>query len=452
MDAVNLFNQLKESVLAGNIDHAQFLVNSMDCQSLLAEAEKRAAEISDKYDRLKEAEQLRIEFLATISHELRTPLNSIIGYNSLLEEGVYGGLNEKQIRAIQRVDRNATRLLTLINQLLDLSRLEAGMISVFHEKADLVTLVKEILEDYHAVAEEKGIGIELTHPFKGVEVETDASKLRELIRQLISNALKFTYEGKVKIDIQADENGGQITISDTGPGIEEEKREQIFELFRQGEAYLSRRHQGAGLGLAIVRKLADLLHIQIELQSQPNQGSTFFLSIPDLSHQEKKRDEQAELKGDSSIPLTINKDSDDKQTESIAFNANQSVLIVDDDPYTVEILTEFLENRGHYRVIKAYSGMHAMINLAQSCPDYLLVDLLMPQINGERVVQYCRELWGEKVKIVVITGKDLSPRDVELLENQGATIIRKGDYTTQNLTQSLESVIPIPCLIQAHHA
>ncbi len=439
METLDLFKQVKNAILTGEYEKARELVNSHDCEKKLARAEERTRYLEAKLNQFKEAEQLRVEFLATISHELRTPLNSIIGYNSLLEEGVYGNLNHKQIKALHRIDQNATRLLTLINQLIDLSRLEAGATSIFREETNLSHVLHEILEDYQGLAEEKGLNLEVSQPYKGVTVNTDAAKVREIFRQLISNALKFTQAGQVHIELKVEKKDAVVRIQDTGNGIPEEKRDSIFELFRQGEAYLTRQHEGAGLGLAIVRKLADLLCIQIDMQSEVGKGSTFTLTIPNDC---RRPPEQEPTK------IQTEEESDAKQPPSSLhepIDTDQNVLIVDDDPYMVEIFSDFLENRGHYRVTKAYSGMHAMIHLAQSRPDYLLVDLMMPRINGERVIQTCRDLWGNTVKIIVITGKDLNTQEIQDLQQQNVTILKKGDYKTQNLTQALSDVMPIPC-------
>lgn len=403
--------------------------------ALRKEAEKRARQ-------LEEAEQLRTEFLAMISHELRTPLNAIIGYNSMLEEEVYGGLNEKQFKAVKRIDKNATRLLSLINQLLELSRLEAGVATVFHEEADLVALVNDVLDDYQVVADEKNIDIQLSHSRKGIKVITDISKVKEIVRQLISNAIKFTHRGTVSIDIQATETEGVVKISDTGAGINPNQREAIFEMFRQGDVYSSRRHDGAGLGLAIVKRLANLIDATISFESELEKGTTFSIHIPAKPVQcdENKAAKQPEAAETPEMPPH-------RKHAPLKFETAQTILIVDDDPYTVEFLSDFLEHKGGYRVEKAYSGMHAMIHLAQAKPDYLLVDLLMPQINGERVIQYCRELWDDQVQIVVITGKELSPAEQQDITNKVFALIKKGDLTKGHFLETLKSVIPIPCAI-----
>lgn len=379
-----------------------------------------------------ETEQLRMEFLATISHELRTPLNVIIGYNSLLEDGIYGELNEKQLRAVQRIDRNSTRLLTLVNQLLDLSRLEAGAVAVFYEPADVTQLVKEVLDDYQLVADEKGLRFEVTQPHGGCTIVTDGGKVREMIRQIISNAVKFSSNGTVKIILKPDGKGVSLEIADSGPGIPSELKEQVIDLFRQGDASYTRKHEGAGLGLAIVNRLSGLMNIYTEIESEAGKGTKIRLTIPCAKAQQ---DHLANQK----VTAEINQNAVKEPAKLPIPSLNQSVLIVDDDPYTVELLADLLENHGQCIVEKAYSGMHAMIHLAKQKPDYLLVDLFMPQINGERVIQYCHELWGkDQVKIIIITGKTIDQNEMKKLLGISNAVITKGDLRPQTLLKTLQ--------------
>ncbi|RJP33208.1 MAG: response regulator [Candidatus Omnitrophota bacterium] len=413
--------------------------------SMLREAELHAKELEEKNAKLEEAQQLRSAFLATISHELRTPLNAIIGYNSLLEDGIYGLLNEKQHKAVHRIDRNAIRLLNLINQLLQLSRLEAGASAVFNEKTDIVPLIKDILNDYQSMAEEKGLTLSLSHPHPGVTVVTDESKLQEMIRQLVSNAVKFTNQGSITVDIQKDHDFCTVKVADSGPGIKPEQRDEIFELFRQADASFTRRHEGAGLGLAIVRRLADLLKIRVELESEPQKGSQFKFIIP-LSEKLTEIQPRSDILSPSSINRSLSEETESAESEE----KPKTALVVDDDPYTVELLSEYLETQGQFRVSKAFTGMHAMIHLAQNPPDLLLVDLLMPHINGERVIRYCRELWGaDTVHIVVITGKYLDPDELRDLKTKVDAVILKGELRPQTLSVALQKIIPLPVHAQA---
>ncbi len=417
MASEDIVNQIRSAFETGDCRHAEEIIH-----------------------RLEKAEQLRTEFLAMISHELRTPLNAIIGYNSMLEEEVYGALNEKQRKAVRRIDRNSTRLLTLINQLLELSRLEAGVISVFHESTNLVDAVNEVLEEYQVLADEKGLELRITHPRRGVVIITDSSKVKEIVRQLVSNAIKFTNHGSIQIEIRAQDTGGVIRIADSGPGIDPDQREAIFELFRQGDPYSNRRQEGAGLGLAIVHRLIRLLDASIELESEPGRGTAFALFFPSLTGAADRPKPGAAFTPPEGAEVL----ADGPESASHVSVEAPSVLIVDDDPYTVEILGDFLEHRGHYKVQKAYSGLHAMIHLAEHRPDYLVVDLLMPQINGERVIQYCQELWGGQVTIVVITGKELSADETRQLRTKVSAILRKGDMTQTHLATALATAIPIP--------
>lgn len=378
-----------------------------------------------------ENEQMRMEFLATISHELRTPLNAIIGYNSLLEDGIYGELNEKQARAVQRIDRNSTRLLSLVNQLLDLSRLEAGAVAVYYEATDLTHLINEVLDDYKPAADEKGLLFEVTQPHGGCKLITDGSKVREIIRQLLCNAIKFSSSGTIKISSKLTDMGATLEIADTGPGIPTEKRECVFELFRQVDASYTRKHEGCGLGLAIVSKLSSLLNICTEIESESGNGTLIRLHIPSaqpLPDEEQSAGTTQQAVAPSKEPTVLPVPS-----------KPQSVLIVDDDPYTVELLADILENRWNCMVEKSFSGMHAMIHLAKHKPDFLLVDLLMPQINGERVIHYCHELWGkDAVKIIIITGKTLDECELKRLHTISSAVIKKGDLKPQKMLQTLE--------------
>ncbi|MDP8242778.1 MAG: hybrid sensor histidine kinase/response regulator [Candidatus Hinthialibacter antarcticus] len=425
---------LIQLIRSGKASEAEALVEDMrSCQETLKSLQSRTQQ-------LEEAERMRTEFLALISHELRTPLNAIIGYNSLLDDGVYGDMNEKQHKAVQRIDRNAARLLSLINQLLELNRLESGAASVFYEETDLKKIVDAVLDDYQVVAEEKGVEFITAYPRRDVYVISDPAKLGEMIRQLVSNAVKFTQKGTIQLKIHPRETHVTLEVADTGSGIDESKREKIFCLFEQAEPMVARPCQGAGLGLAIVRRVADLLKICVELESRIGEGSTFRLNIP-VKKEQVKPAAQVEEK---TAPQPTEPESETKPYEA---GKAGSVLIVDDDPYMVEVLSDFLENRGHYHVDKAYSGMHAMLKLTEHKPDFLFVDLLMPNIKGERVIEYCTQLWRRSVKIVVITGKKLSSEERDALLQSGASdILLKGDLQ-QGFAETIEAIIPIPSTV-----
>ncbi|MGI6456569.1 MAG: hybrid sensor histidine kinase/response regulator [bacterium] len=433
MNLNKLHKNLLDSLSSGDLDTARTLV-----WNVVQEIRNLEQELELRNQQIQENRQIQTEFLASITHELRTPLNSIIGYNSLLEEGVYGELTSPQLKAVRSIDRNATRLLALINQLLELSRLEAGIIKVHNEKINLVPVVQEILQDYQPAAEEKGLQINVACPFQGLTVSTDRDKIREIIRQLVSNAIRYTQQGSINVEFQVTEQQSILRIADTGPGIEPSLKMRIFTLFQAGRLDPAQRYQSAGVGLALAKRLADLLELDIDMESEPGKGSVFSVYFPVTHDTPAEHPHTQQELQDAEIPHTEEFSPAGFTTEN-----TKSILIVDDDPYMVELLVDFFESRGNYLLRKAYSGMHAMIDLARNCPDYMLVDLLMPQINGERVIQYCRELWGDRVFIIIITGKPLTEAEKQQLRLKANVLIQKGEDPRTNLLKSLREYIPI---------
>jgi PAS domain S-box-containing protein len=423
-------SQVYANITASYIDHQQEKAIRLSIEAIPAAVNLREAELEQTNRELQKALKTRLDFLAMVSHGLRTPLNTIMGYNSLLTEGVYGSLNEKQAKALNSIDRNASRLLVLMNQLLDISRLETGRVVLYPEPVDIGDAVNTVMESFKESAEKKGLLLELKQPPVRISVTTDRDRFLEILHQLISNAIKFTDEGSVSVEIAAEKEQAVISIRDSGPGIDSHKQDELFDLFQEGELFVSPQQQGVGLGLAIVKRLVDLLGMDISLTSEIGRGCTFALSI--LSgvkiHSKMLTKEQ--------LLEPLRKEMSFSTKEGL-----KTVLIVDDDPYTVEMLSEYLEYRGGYRVIKAYSGLHAMIYLAQTKPDLLLIDLLMPTIHGNRIIQYCRDLWGDSIKIVVITSHNMGKAEQQKLESNVSFVLDKNDLTNQHLIKKLDAIL-----------
>lgn len=350
------------------------------------ESERKQREsLQEKTKALEESRRVISDFLATISHELRTPLNAIVGFNSLLEDGLYGELNQDQQRATQKIDANASQLLALIDQLLQMSKLEAGEIGVTVSRFDVTEAIRTAIEPYRAAYRDKAIALEFDPHPTHVTLQTDEEKLKEIIRQLVMNALHATERGSVQVDIGVDESDFILSITDTGHGIPESHLERIFEIFQKEDRTSSRRSPGAGVGLCIVRHLSRLLGGRVEVQSIVGQGSTFQLILPETVW---KASSPVTLHGTGSAPK--------EETERIPYEATLDILIVADDPYLVEILAAALERNGQCRVRRAYSGMEAMLKLTERQPNLVLIDLVAPHINGSRIVEFGSECWGEK--------------------------------------------------------
>jgi signal transduction histidine kinase len=216
-------------------------------------------------------------FFASMSHELRTPLNAIIGYGDLLREGIYGVLQPDQDNALERVVRSGHHLLELVNDILDISKMEAGKLEMCPEPTELSSLLREIAATVELLARAKGVELILVIPGR-LTLTTDPSRLRQIILNLLSNAVKFTDVGSVKASFTTVGPWAEVRVEDTGPGIAPEDQERVFQEFEQTSGAAGR--GGTGLGLPISRRLAALLGGSLGLESTPGEGSVFTLRIP----------------------------------------------------------------------------------------------------------------------------------------------------------------------------
>jgi signal transduction histidine kinase len=231
---------------------------------------------------VEQAFQLNSQFLANMSHEFRTPLNAILGYTSMLLAGVSGELRPAQKQKLQRVDSNGKRLLSIVNDILDLSRIEAGNLPVTLEEFELRPLIDELLADVEPHSRKAQLQMVAELPPGPLPLLADRLKVKQILLNLLTNAIKFTPQGSVTISLEAAEDPREVRISvaDTGIGVAVEDQEKIFEDFRQVDNSVTREYGGAGLGLSICRRLANLLDGRIELSSEVGRGSTFSLVIP----------------------------------------------------------------------------------------------------------------------------------------------------------------------------
>jgi len=229
-----------------------------------------------------EASQAKSAFLATMSHELRTPLNAIIGYQSLLQEGISGSLNDKQLAQLTRLRASADHLLGLIDEILTFSRLDAGKEVVQKEEVQLRPIIVEAITMVTPLAQEKGLALE--DQSEDARIYTDSKKLRQILLNLFSNAIKFSDDGKITVRSRLDGDMVAVSVDDPGIGIAPENLDSIFEPFWQVEQHSTRRAGGTGLGLSVSRGLARLLGGDVRVESVPDRGSTFTLTLPADHH------------------------------------------------------------------------------------------------------------------------------------------------------------------------
>lgn len=334
-------------------------------------------ELEEKTTELKLATKLKSEFLANMSHELRTPMNSIIGFTGRVLKKSEDKLDDRQKKNLRTVVRNAHHLLNLINGLLDVSKIEAGKMEVHAESFDLVPLVEEVISLTQSMIGEKPIELKLDIPSDMVRIHTDNIKLKQILINLVSNAIKFTREGNVTVaarllDEASKEEGARIIISvtDTGAGMDAEALSFIFDAFRQVDGSTTRKAGGAGLGLTIVQKFTELLKGTISVKSEQGSGTSFELIFPvDLGDQETET---------SVDPLSLD------QLKALN-TSKKTILCIDDEAEVRELISDYLVDEG-YQVVTARSAEEGLVIAKQIQPFAITLDILMPHKDGWTVL------------------------------------------------------------------
>ena len=348
------------------------------------------------------ANRSKSEFLANMSHELRTPLNSIIGFSDILLERIFGDLSEKQLRYVNNISASGKHLLELINEILDLSKVEAGKMELHYSEFSINSVFEEVKAVFAPLAQKKSL--EVTFSVESVTtLEADRSRLIQVLYNLVNNAIKFTPDGG-KISIHCKKSGSRalISVMDTGIGISAEDQRKIFQPFTQIDASASRQFCGTGLGLALVKKIANLHQGDIWVESDIGKGSTFILAIPLRKPAEARKNNGAGL-DDIIIEFEMNKIEalsvkeciEDPQEEielpeiyppEKADSKQGLVLVVDDDKNSNELLSIVLREAG-FSVASSYNGKNILSVSKKLKPDIITLDILLPDTNGWLVLR-----------------------------------------------------------------
>jgi signal transduction histidine kinase len=263
---------------------SQLMVLNRDLEARVAEAtselEERHRRLELQRDELRRASQLKSEFLASMSHELRTPLNAIIGHTQNVIDGLYGTLPPQMQMITRRIEGNSKHLLMLINDILDLAKIEAGEMPMTIEEVELLPLLDDVLRTLEPMAQRRALSLTLDAGASRARIRSDGTKLRQILTNLGSNAVKFTVKGGVRIRLQEGESGVSIVVEDSGIGIPRDQIEAAFQDFRQLDQSYTRQEGGTGLGLSITRRLVGLLGGRLFVRSQPGVGSSFRVEFP----------------------------------------------------------------------------------------------------------------------------------------------------------------------------
>jgi PAS domain S-box-containing protein len=321
------------------------------------------------------ANQVKDEFLANMSHELRTPLNGILGFTDNLLEGVYGVLFERQSYALQMIRSSGEHLLELINDVLDISKIEAGKFVFRLEEVVVEKICQSSLVFIKQLAYKKSIRVGYLSSDVDITVMADPRRLKQILINLLNNAVKFTSEhGEVQLEVRADASEGllRFSVTDSGLGISAEDLPKLFNPFVQLDGGLSRQYEGSGLGLALVKKMVEMHGGSVAVQSTPGVGSCFSFVLPWTQNVQAAND------------LSLLEAADEKNdiaARGIPPVVRGKILIAEDHEVTILATRDYLETRG-YQVFIARDGREALSKAEEVFPDIILMDVQMPQLNG----------------------------------------------------------------------
>jgi signal transduction histidine kinase/DNA-binding response OmpR family regulator len=414
------------SAIQNAVSHQALQRQAVELEARHARLSAAQAEIERQNRELRSASQLKSEFLANMSHELRTPLTIILGFTSTVLRGAQGELNPQQQESLRRVHDNGRQLLYLINDILDLSKIEAGQMELDPAEADPRALVSSVVDNFQAFAQGKGLGLRAeVEPGVPQRLVTDETRLRQVLVNLVSNAVKFTDRGEVVVSarrLRAD--SWELEVRDTGPGIAEEDVPKIFEQFRQLDGRTTRRAGGTGLGLSIVKRLVDLLGGTLDVRSRLGSGTTFLVRLP-LEPCTSLAIVGPEVDGHAAAPPE---------------GQGPLVLSIDDDEDFLALLRESLRGTP-FRFEIATDGRQGLALAERLRPEVITLDVMMPELDGWSVLSALKANPATaEIPVVLVT----------VLQRRGlGMMLGATDYLTKPLDR--DRLLRVLAKIRRHH-
>jgi signal transduction histidine kinase/ActR/RegA family two-component response regulator len=381
--------------------------------------QQRTSDLAVQTERAEEANKAKSQFLANMSHELRTPLTAIVGYSSVLADGVFGPLNEKQEDALNAIVRSSDHLKRLIDDVLNLARIESGKEEIHPERLP----IKDLLQQVHKLMLQQAInkGVRLMPLLVSEQaaqalVYADSKHVHQIVINLTSNAVKYTPKGgSVTLGVEVVVDKIKISVCDSGVGIPPHKLEKLFQRFERGEDAYSRGQEGTGIGLNLTRHLVELNGGRIGVQSDVNKGSTFWIMLP-LAEEERTLQPQNPEIGEQVMRID-----------------GLAALVVDDNHDTCEVLKHILTAAGA-SVRVAASVKEGVAALQESCPDIVLTDLAIPGESGLKLIEHIRKSGGNLSHLpIVVLSACAFERDQQAALNAGASIFMSKPFRPKEI-------------------
>ncbi|MGF1963733.1 MAG: HAMP domain-containing protein, partial [Aulosira sp. DedVER01a] len=425
------------------------------------EIEQARKSLEEKAEQLALSSKYKSEFLANMSHELRTPLNSLLILARLLADNIEGNLTSKQIEYSQTIYSAGTDLLTLINDILDLAKIESGTMSIDLHQMLFSELGDQLERTFGQIAQNKGLNFTIDlAPELPKTLYTDSKRLQQVLKNLLSNAFKFTERGEVSLRVEVAKEGWSVSqeslnraqtviafsVSDTGIGIAPEKQKVIFEAFQQADGSTSRKYGGTGLGLSISREIARLFGGEIKLVSHPSQGSTFTFYLPQTSPElrglspETLTPRPISLSNSNSLkpqlPLTSLNSSPLNDDRAILADDDRVLLIVEDDINFARILLDMARQQG-FKVITAQNGSIGLTLAQQFQPSAILLDIRLPEMDGWTVLDRLKHNPHTRhIPVHIMTVEEGRQRGLQL----GAIAYLQKPLTSETISDALTKI------------
>jgi signal transduction histidine kinase len=377
------------------------------------------AELDEKAESLRRADQTKSRFLSDMGHEFRTPVNSILALTRLLDEA---DLDKEGRRQVDLIRRAAEDLESLVNDLLDLAKIEAGKIEVRAAEFEATNLFSALRGMLRPLLLNRSVSLVFDDPENVPPLFTDEGKVAQILRNFISNALKFTEAGEVRVTATLGQAGETVTFSvaDTGIGIDPDDQDRIFEEFTQIDHPLQRHQKGTGLGLPLTRKLATLLGGNVGVRSTPNIGSTFWAEIP-LRY------------GGAGAA--------EAETAKRPFGAPLRVLVIDDDEAARYTVASFATRAGT-EVFEAENGLTGIARAQNDRPDIILLDLMMPGIGGHEVLQRLKsDPSTANIPVIIVTSRFVNEEEKKQILTKAVDVIYKGDLARETVTRAIDDAL-----------